>query len=129
MLKKLWKWNAKIGGKLVNVDPDAEWEDLKERWKGMRKSPKEFVRLYIEKVKENFQWLKSYKDFPIYKIGSGLILTSIFITSVPEKISKHLSTQRLKYNLENCLNCTYEQKLLMIERYENRRKLEQYGAL
>ena len=23
MLKKLWKWNAKIGGKLVNVDPDA----------------------------------------------------------------------------------------------------------
>ena len=54
MLKKLWKWNAKIGGKLVNVDPDAEWEDLKQRWKGMRKSPKEFVRLYIEKVKENF---------------------------------------------------------------------------
>ena len=128
MLKKLWKWNAKIGGKLVNVDPDAEWEDLKERWKGMRKSPKEFVRLYIEKVKLNFQWLKSYKDFPIYKIGSGLILTSIFITSVPEKISNHLSTQRLKYNLENCLNCTYEQKLLMIERYENRRKLEQYGG-
>ena len=32
MLKKLWKWNAKIGGKLVNVDPDAEWEDLKQRW-------------------------------------------------------------------------------------------------
>ena len=129
MLKKLWKWNAKIGGKLVNVDPDAEWEDLKERWKGMRKSPKEFVRLYIEKVKLNFQWLKSYKDFPIYKIGSGLILTSIFITSVPEKVSNYMSTQRLKYNLENCLNCTYEQKLLMIERYENRRKLEQYGAL
>ena len=129
MLKKLWKWNAKIGGKLVNLDPDKEWADLKERWKGMRKSPKEFVRLYIEKVKENFQWLKSYKDFPIYKIGSGLILTSIFITSVPEKVSNYMSTQRLKYNLENCLNCTYEQKLLMIERYENRRKLEQYGAL
>ena len=129
MLKKLWKWNAKIGGKLINVDPDAEWEDLKERWKGMRKSPREFVRLYIEKVKQNFQWLKSYKDFPIYKIGSGLILTSIFITSVPEKVSNYMSTQRLKYNLENCLNCTYEQKLLMIERYENRRKLEQYGAL
>ena len=129
MLKKLWKWNAKIGGKLVNVDPDKEWADLKERWKGMRKSPKEFVRLYIEKVKLNFQWLKSYKDFPIYKIGSGLILTSIFITSVPEKVSNYMSTQRLKYNLENCLNCTYEQKLLMIERYENRRKLEQYGAL
>ena len=129
MLKKLWKWNAKIGGKLINVDPDAEWEDLKERWKGMRKSPKEFVRLYIEKVKLNFQWLKSYKDFPIYKIGSGLILTSIFITSVPEKISNYLSIQRLKYNLENCINCTDEQKLLMIERYENRRKLEQYGVL
>jgi len=128
MLKKLWKWNAKIGGKLVNVDPDKEWADLKERWKGMRKSPKEFVRLYIEKVKENFQWLKSYKDFPIYKIGSGLILTSIFITSVPEKISNYLSIQRLKYNLENC-NCTDEQKLLMIEKYENKRKLEQYGAL
>ena len=94
MLKKLWKWNAKIGGKLINVDPDKEWADLKERWKGMRKSPKEFVRLYIEKVKENFQWLKSYKDFPIYKIGSGLILTSIFITSVPEKISNYLSIQR-----------------------------------
>ena len=128
MLKKLWKWNAKIGGKLVNVDPDKEWADLKERWKGMRKSPKEFVRLYIEKVKENFQWLKSYKEFPIYKIGSGLILTSIFITSVPEKISNHLSIQRLKYNLENC-DCTDERKLLMIEEYENKRKLEQYGAL
>ena len=128
MLKKLWKWNAKIGGKLVNVDPDKEWADLKERWKGMRKSPKEFVRLYIEKVKENFQWLKSYKDFTIYKIGSGLILTSIFITSVPEKISNHLSIQRLKYNLENC-DCTDERKLLMIEEYENKRKLEQYGAL
>ena len=128
MLKKLWKWNAKIGGKLVNVDPDAEWEDLKQRWKGMRKSPKEFVRLYIEKVKLNFQWLKSYKDFPIYKIGSGLILTSIFITSVPEKISNYMSTQRLKYNLENC-DCTDERKLIMIEEYENKRKLEQYGAL
>ena len=129
MFKKLWKWNAKIGGKLINVDYDAEITDLKERWKGMRKSPKEFVRLYIEKVKLNFQWLKSYKDFPIYKIGSGLILTSIFITSVPEKISNYLSIQRLKYNLENCINCTDEQKLLMIEKYENRRKLEQYGAL
>ena len=129
MLKKLWKWNAKIGGKLINVDPDAEWEDLKQRWKGMRKSPKEFVRLYIEKVKENFQWLKSYKDFPIYKIGSSVMITTIFITSVPEKISNHLSIQRLKYNLENCIKCTDEQKLLMIERYENRRKLEQYGAL
>ena len=128
MLKKLWKWNAKIGGKLINVDPDKELADLKERWKGMRKSPKEFVRLYIEKVKLNFQWLKSYKDFPIYKIGSGLILTSIFITSVPEKISNHLSIQRLKYNLENC-DCTDERKLLMIEEYENKRKLEQYGAL
>jgi len=72
--------------------------------------------------------LKSYKDFPIYKIGSGLILTSIFITSVPEKISNHLSIQRLKYNLENC-DCTDERKLLMIEEYENKRKLEQYGAL
>ena len=128
MLKKLWKWNAKIGGKLVNVDSDKEWADLKERWKGMRKSPKEFVRLYIEKVKENFQWLKSYKDFPIYKVGSGIALTSIFITSVPEKISNHLSIQRLKYNLENC-DCTDERKLLMIEEYENKRKLEQYGAL
>ena len=129
MLKKLWRWYTKFCGKLINVDYDAEFTDLKERWKGMRKSPKEFVGLYIEKVKQNFQWLKSYKDFPIYKIGSGLILTSIFITSVPEKVSNYMSTQRLKYNLENCLNCTYEQKLLMIERYENRRKLEQYGAL
>ena len=128
MLKKLWKWNAKIGGKLVNVDPDKEWADLKERWKGMRKSPKEFVRLYIEKVKENFQWIKGYKDFPIYKIGSGVMITTIFITSVPEKISNYMSTQRLKYSLENCIKCTDEQKLLMIERYENRRKLEQYGG-
>ena len=128
MLKKLWKWNAKIGGKLINVDYDAEWEDLKKRWKGMRKNPKEFVRLYIEKAKQNFQWLKSYKDFPLYKIGSGLVLISIFITSVPEKISNYLSIQRLKYNLENC-DCTDERKLLMIEEYENKRKLEQYGAL
>ena len=129
MLKKLWEWNAKIGGKLVNVDPDKEWADLKERWKGMRKSPKEFVRLYIEKVKENFQWIKGYKDFPIYKIGSSVMITTIFITSVPEKISNYMSTQRLKYSLENCTKCTDEQKLLMIERYENRRKLQQYGAL
>ena len=128
MLKKLWKWYTKFCGKLINADYDAEITDLKERWKGMRKSPKEFVRLYIEKVKLNFQWLKSYKEFPIYKIGSGLILTSIFITSVPEKISNHLSIQRLKYNLENC-DCTDERKLLMIEEYENKRKLEQYGAL
>ena len=128
MLKKLWRWYTKFFGKLINVDYNEEVTDLKERWKGMRKSPKEFVRLYIEKVKLNFQWLKSYKDFPIYKIGSGLILTSIFITSVPEKISNHLSIQRLKYNLENC-DCTDERKLLMIEEYENKRKLEQYGAL
>ena len=127
MLKKFWKWNAKIGGKLVNVNPDAEWEDLKERWKGMRKSPKEFVRLYVEKVKENFQWLKSYKDFPIYKIFSGLTLASIFITSVPEKISDHLSTQRLKYNIQNC-DCTDEEKLDIIERYENKKKIQQYGG-
>ena len=129
MLKKLWRWYTKFCGKLINVDYDEELADLKERWKGMRKSPKEFVRLYIEKAKQNLQWLKNYKNFPIYKIGSGLILTSIFITSVPEKLSNYMSTQRLKYNLENCLNCTYEQKLLMIERYENRRKLEKYGAL
>ena len=128
MLKKLWRWYTKFFGKLINVDHDEEVADLKERWKGMRKSPKEFIRLYIEKTKQNFQWLKSYKDFPIYKIGSGLILTSIFITSVPEKISNHLSIQRLKYNLENC-DCTDERKLLMIEEYENKRKLEQYGAL
>ena len=128
MLKKLWRWYTKFFGKLINVDYDEEVADLKKRWKGMRKSPKEFIRLYIEKAKQNFQWLKSYKDFPIYKIGSGLILTSIFITSVPEKISNHLSIQRLKYNLENC-DCTDERKLLMIEEYENKRKLEQYGAL
>ena len=128
MFKKLWRWYTKFCGKLINVDYDEELADLKERWKGMRKSPKEFVRLYIEKTKQNLQWLKNYKNFPIYKIGSGLILTSIFITSVPEKISNHLSIQRLKYNLENC-DCTDERKLLMIEEYENKRKLEQYGAL
>ena len=128
MLAKLWKSYTKFCGKLVNVDHDKEWADLKERWKGMRKSPKEFVRLYIEKVKENFKWAKGYKDFPIYKIGSGIALASIFITSVPEKISNHLNIQRLKYNLENC-DCTDERKLLMIEEYENKRKLEQYGAL
>ena len=128
MLKKLWRWYTKFFGKLINVDYDEEVADLKKRWKGMRKSPKEFIRLYIEKAKQNFQWLKSYKDFPIYKIGSGVMITTIFITSVPEKISNHLSIQRLKYNLENC-DCTDERKLLMIEEYENKRKLEQYGAL
>ena len=128
MLKKLWKSYSNFCGKLFNVDQEKEWAVLKERWKGMRKSPKEFVRLYIEKVKLNFQWLKSYKDFPIYKIGSSVMITTIFITSVPEKISNHLSIQRLKYSLENCTKCTDEQKLLMIERYENRRKLEQYGG-
>ena len=55
------------------------------------------------------------------------MITTIFITSVPEKISNHLSIQRLKYNLENC-DCTDERKLLMIEEYENKRKLEQYGG-
>ena len=125
---KLWRWYTKFFGKLINVNYDEEVADLKERWKGMRKSPKEFVRLYIEKVKENFQWIKGYKDFPIYKIGSGVMITTIFISSVPEKISNHLSIQRLKYNLENC-DCTDERKLLMIEEYENKRKLEQYGAL
>ena len=128
MLAKLWKSYSNFCGKLVNVDQEKEWADLKERWKGMRKSPKEFVRLYIEKVKLNFQWLKGYKDFPIYKIGSSVMITTIFITSVPEKISNYMSTQRLKYSLENCIKCTDEQKLLMIERYENRRKLKQYGG-
>ena len=127
MLAKLWKSYSKFCGKLVNVDQEKEWEDIKERWKGMRKSPKEFVRLYIEKVKENFQWIKGYKDFPIYKIGSGVMITTIFITSVPEKISNHLSTQRLKYYIQNC-NCTDEQKLIMIEKYEDRKKLRQYGG-
>ena len=127
MLAKLWKSYSNFCGKLFNVDQEKEWADLKERWKGMRKSPKEFVRLYIEKVKENFKWAKGYKDFPIYKIGSGVMITTIFITSVPEKISNHLSIQRLKYNLENC-DCTDERKLLMIEEYENKRKLEQYGG-
>ena len=125
---KLWKSYSKFCGKLFNVDGDKEWADLKKRWKGMRKSPKEFVRLYIEKAKENFQWIKGYKDFPIYKIGPGVMITTIFITSIPEKISNHLSIQRFKYNLENC-DCTDERKLLMIEEYENKRKLEQYGAL
>ena len=128
MLAKLWKSYSNFCGKLVNVDQEKEWADLKERWKGMRKSPKEFVRLYIEKVKENFKWAKGYKDFPIYKIGSSVMITTIFITSVPEKISNHLSIQRLKYNLENC-DCTDERKLIMIEEYENKRKLVQYGAL
>ena len=128
MLKKLWKWYTKFFGKLINVDYDAEITDLKDKWKGMRKSPKEFVQLYIEKVKENFEWIKGYKDFPIYKIGSGVALASIFITSVPEKISDHLSIQRLKYNIQNC-DCTNEQKLNMIEEYENRKKLRKFGAL
>ena len=127
MLAKLWKSYSKFCGKLVNVDQEKEWTDLKERWKGMRKSPKEFVKLYIEKVKENFKWAKGYKDFPIYKVGSGIAIASIFITSVPEKISDHLSTQRLKYNIQNC-NCTDEQKLNMIEEYENNKKIEQYGG-
>ena len=128
MLAKLWKSYSKFCGKLFNVDGDKEWADLKQRWKGMRKSPKEFVRLYIEKVKENFKWAKGYKDFPIYKIGSGLALASIFITSVPEKISDHLSTQRLKYSIQNCDLCTDQQKLDMIERYEDRKKLRKYGG-
>ena len=127
MLKKLWRWYTKFFGKLINVDHDEEVADLKERWKGMRKSPKEFVRLYIEKVKENFKWAKGYKDFPIYKVGSGIAIASIFITSVPEKISDHLSTQRIKYNIQNC-DCTDEQKLNMIEEYENKKKIEQYGG-
>ena len=102
-------------------------QTLKKDGKVCERVRKNFVRLYIEKVKENFKWAKGYKDFPIYKIGSGVMITTIFITSVPEKISNHLSIQRLKYNLENC-DCTDERKLLMIEEYENKRKLEQYGG-
>ena len=128
MLKKLWKWYTKFCGKLINVDYDAEITDLKERWKGMRKSPKEFVRLYIEKVKLNFQWLKSYKDFPIYKIVSGTAVVAIFITSVPEKVVNHFDKQKLREQLQ-MYDYTYEEKLDIIERYENRKKLKQYGGL
>ena len=46
---------------------------------------------------------------------------------MPEKISDHLSTQRLKYNIQNC-DCTDEQKLIMIEKYEDRKKLRKYGG-
>ena len=128
MLKKLWRWYTKFCGKLINVDYDAEVADLKERWKGMRKSPKEFVRLYIEKVKQNFQWLKGYKDFPIYKIVSGTAVAAIFITSVPEKVINHFDKQKLKEQLQ-MYDYTYEEKLDIIERYENRKKIKQYGGL
>ena len=128
MLKKLWKWNAKIGGKLVNVDPDAEWADLKQRWNGMRKTPKAFVRLYIEKVKENFVWIKGYKDFPIYKIASGTAVAAIFITSVPEKVINHFDKQKLREQLQ-MYDYTYEEKLDIIEKYENKKKIQQYGGL
>ena len=128
MLKKLWRWYTKFCGKLINADYDAEVADLKERWKGMRKSPKEFVRLYIEKVKQNFQWLKGYKDFPIYKIVSGTAVAAIFITSVPEKVINHFDKQKLREQLQ-MYDYTYEEKLDIIERYENRKKLKQYGGL
>ena len=128
MLKKLWKWYTKFCGKLINVDYDAEITDLKERWKGMRKSPKEFVRLYIEKVKLNFQWLKSYKDFPIYKIVSGPAVAAIFITSVPEKVINHFDKQKLREQLQ-MYDYTYEEKLDIIEKYENKKKIQQYGGL
>ena len=68
MLKKLWKSYSKFCGKLFNVDQEKEWADLKQRWKGMRKSPKEFVRLYIEKVKENFVWIREYKNLSLIHI-------------------------------------------------------------
>ena len=128
MLAKLWKSYTKFCGKLINADYDAEVADLKERWKGMRKSPKEFVRLYIEKVKQNFQWLKGYKDFPIYKIVSGTAVAAIFITSVPEKVINHFDKQKLREQLQ-MYDYTYEEKLDIIERYENRKKLKQYGGL
>ena len=128
MLKKLWKWYTKFCGKLINADYDAEITDLKERWKGMRKSPKEFVRLYIEKVKQNFQWLKGYKDFPIYKIVSGTAVAAIFITSVPEKVINHFDKQKLREQLQ-MYDYTYEEKLDIIEKYENRKKIKQYGGL
>ena len=128
MLKKLWRWYTKFFGKLINVDYDAEITDLKERWKGMRKSPKEFVRLYIEKVKLNFQWLKSYKDFPIYKIVSGTAVAAIFITSVPEKVINHFDKQKLREQLQ-MYDYTYEEKLDIIEKYENKKKIQQYGGL
>ncbi len=128
MLKKLWRWYTKFCGKLINADYDAEVADLKERWKGMRKSPKEFVRLYIEKVKQNFQWLKGYKDFPIYKIVSGTAVAAIFITSVPEKVINHFDKQKLREQLQ-MYDYTYEEKLDIIEKYENRKKIKQYGGL
>ena len=128
MLKKLWRWYTKFCGKLINVDYDAEVADLKERWKGMRKSPKEFFRLYIEKVKQNFQWLKGYKDFPIYKIVSGTAVAAIFITSVPEKVINHFDKQKLREQLQ-MYDYTYEEKLDIIEKYENRKKIKQYGGL
>ena len=128
MLKKLWKSYSKFCGKLFNVDQEKEWADLKERWKGMRKSPKEFVKLYIEKVKENFVWIKGYKDFPIYKIASGTAVAAIFITSVPEKVINYFDTKDLKEQLQMC-DCTDEEKLDIIEKYENKKKIQQYGGL
>ena len=128
MLKKLWRWYTKFCGKLINADYDAEVADLKERWKGMRKSPKEFFRLYIEKVKQNFQWLKGYKDFPIYKIVSGTAVAAIFITSVPEKVINHFDKQKLREQLQ-MYDYTYEEKLDIIEKYENKKKIQQYGGL
>ena len=128
MLKKLWKSYSNFCGKLFNVDQEKEWADLKERWKGMRKSPKEFVRLYIEKVKENFVWIKGYKDFPIYKIASGTAVAAIFITSVPEKVINHFDKQKLREKLQ-MYDYTYEEKLDIIEKYENKKKIQQYGGL
>jgi hypothetical protein len=128
MLKKFWKSYSKFCGKLFNVDQEKEWEDLKERWKGMRKSPKEFVSLYIEKVKENFVWIKGYKDFPIYKIASGTAVAAIFITSVPEKVINHFDKQKLREQLQ-MYDYTYEEKLDIIEKYENKKKIQQYGGL
>ena len=128
MLKKLWKSYTKFFGKLINSDYDEEVADLKKRWKGMRKSPKEFIRLYIEKAKQNFVWIKGYKDFPIYKIASGTAVAAIFITSVPEKVINHFDKQKLREQLQ-MYDYTYEEKLDIIERYENRKKLKQYGGL
>ena len=58
----------------------------------------------------------------------GTAVTAIFITSVPEKVINHFDKQKLREQLQ-MYDYTYEEKLDIIERHENRKKLKQYGGL
>ena len=47
---------------------------------------------------------------------------------MPEKVINHFDKQKLREQLQ-MYDYTYEEKLDIIEKYENKKKIQQYGGL